>query len=503
MAGQMTLANWLARENQPMDGWSPLKGTKTQVALLEAAIKAMVKAIPTRMVTKDMPRVAAYGTFQELITGVPAKFAAAPRTTELLRAMEGRTLIDLFAGVGGVTLAGLRCGLKVEGYNHFPHAVAINALNFSGRHFVADLGEMEEILLGKRYACPGPVPMGEADLAWNSAPCPPHSQARIEGQQSLNVQATAAARKEALMKARVAAHSVLDFARNNRLPFFFTENVIPFAKWTDHSRWLQEWQDRGYVTIQLSLNARFFGVAQNRDRLIYVHVRRDMIRKIDLSFTVPAWCSPCRREVSSVQRFKRNSRTQTVNTYGVYGRQYVMACPRCDDEVHPPARPMADHIDFSDIGTSVAERGVSFDPSRARIQAGIDRLQALGLPPQPIMIRQDYNQDPAHKRPGIPVSDLAPTIGCRQVFGFAFHPSLAAPGLDGQGHLKRWPRAEECTFRMAKPMELAMMQGFPPDIHLGEAALGNKRYATVMVGNAVPPQVAEGVMARACMALAS
>lgn len=496
MARTKNLETWLANEGQPLDNWSPLRGTPTQVALVEAAVKNLVKAIPTRIITKDMPRVAQVGFYQELITGVPALRTAPQPNTPLLRAMLGRKFIDYFAGFGGVTCAALANGLQVESYNHNPHAVAVGALNFDGRHFVADLGALPEIIDELRFEGPGQVPMEDADFVWNSAPCPPHSQARVTGRQSDKVKATEATRREALMKARLAADAVFAYLDVYRPPFLFTENVPPFGKWAESSGWLAEWDRRGYTTTVLSLNSRFFGVAQSRDRLVYVHARNDVAHKIDLTFTAPAWCPNCHRDVEGRQQFKNG------RAHGSYGRQWIMVCPACATTVQPAnGSSMAQHIDFADIGTPVADRKAGFDQSRARIAAGIDRLRQLGLPPQPILIRQDFNSDPAHKRPGLPVSGIAPTIGCRQVFGLAFHPALM-PGNDN-GPLAHWPTPAEMTFRMVKPIELAGLMGFPNGLHLGDAALGNLRYAAVMLGNAVPPPLAGAVIERAAMALAS
>lgn len=505
------MINGFCLEDLLKTGRGGQRGTRER--LMAAVARSLITGIPRVQATPNAPRVADFAKLAEagpllrLELGFPALFQAPPATTELRRFAAGLSLIDFYNGLGGSSFGALQAGIpEVTGFNHWPESVAIHAINIPGDTWICDLSVFQDYL-SNGYETPGegPDPFEPVDLVWNGPPCPPHSQARRTGKVSKSDRRTAAQREKALAKARAAVWAALEYVNLHRehVKAVITENVPGFVRWKALPAWIQAWECYGYHTRVISLNSMFAGPAdqrppQSRDRVYFVHIRNDYAPKMDWDFTVEAECRPCNRTVQAVQVWKRAARARPVlaGVYGPHG-QYIYACPLCQEQVSPRTRGVDVAIDYCDQGTPIASRSLGAT-TMARIQAGLDRLVALGLPPQPLLVTQDRSDQPEAK-PARPVSWPSPTLTGRQVLGLVFHPDLLPPGSTTEP-ATRLPTAAECSFRMVTPDELKQIQGLPTDYFLGA---GSKRDRTLAIGNAVSPAAAQLLLERSMMALAA
>lgn len=156
--------------------------------------------------------------------------------------------VDYFAGAGGTSTGARIAGAQVvAAANHWPIAVASHKVNHpESAHICQDLNLFD----------PGKLPDFDTLLA--SPSCQGHSKARGKD----------AARHD---KSRATAWAVVDCAEIRRPDRIVIENVPDFVtKWNLFAVWKSALETLGYNLTVNFLNAKDFGVAQDRPRVILV-----------------------------------------------------------------------------------------------------------------------------------------------------------------------------------------------------------------------------------------
>lgn len=161
-----------------------------------------------------------------------------------------KTAVDLFAGVGGFTLAAERAGHRVLwAANHNQKAVDWHALNHPATiHRCQDLQQADFTQ----------VPDHDTLLA--SPACQGHSLGRGVDLPRHDAQ-------------RATAWAVVTCLEVHRPASFIIENVERFRLWKLYPAWRQAVAALGYTCQELLLDAADFGVPQNRVRLFIVGTR--------------------------------------------------------------------------------------------------------------------------------------------------------------------------------------------------------------------------------------
>lgn len=482
-----------------------IKGRSTTDRVIAAARRA-VAAIPRHQETKYSPRVAKPGTLMGIHLDTPPTQERPPVTTELRYKAGCYTVTDLFAGCGGSSLGAIWAGMgHITAYNHWPEAVATHAVNIGGTHFVADLNLLGDLVGQGVVAGPGigdphhAELFGPSDILWNSAPCPPWSGAKTGGKDSKADTRSAYQKAEALKKARGSMYTGLDYAYAHRPMAVITENVTTLVrKWEGLRGWLQTWEDYGYVTQAVYVNSMFVGplderTPHSRDRVYFVHIRKEFAANLDLEMTVEGECRSCRRTVNAVQTWKNGNSDGKYSTISAPA-QYLYTCPTCNERVDPPTRGLDTVIDLSDLCDPIAERPKALGvTTMTRIQNGLDGLIAAGLPAQPLIVTQDRSDEP-HIKPARPWTAVGQTLTGRAVLGVVTHPAL----LSGDTRpARKLPTAAECAYRQVSPRELGSIAGFPKNYLL----CGSKRDIAMATGNAVSPRVSQFFYERVVAAL--
>jgi DNA (cytosine-5)-methyltransferase 1 len=156
-------------------------------------------------------------------------------------------VVDFFAGAGGFSTGAAIAGLEVvAAANHWSIAVESHTRNHpSVRHICQDLNLFD------------PSELPEFDLLTASPSCQGHAHARGKDQPRHD-------------KSRATAWCVVDCAEIRRPRRIVVENVPEFIKWTLFPQWKSALEALGYVISVSVLNAKHFGVAQDRERVIIV-----------------------------------------------------------------------------------------------------------------------------------------------------------------------------------------------------------------------------------------
>lgn len=160
--------------------------------------------------------------------------------------------IDLFAGGGGTTLGATSEGVKMLwAANHNPTAVETHKLNHPDTiHACQDLHQANWAEVPKN------------DIVFASPCCQGHSKAA--GKKKLTLQAD---------KSRSTAWAVVSCLEAQKSEVAVIENVTDFKSWTLFKPWVHALELLGYSLSFNVLNARNFGVAQNRERLFIIATR--------------------------------------------------------------------------------------------------------------------------------------------------------------------------------------------------------------------------------------
>lgn len=169
-------------------------------------------------------------------------------------------VVDYFAGAGGFSTGAAIAGLEVvAAANHWKLAVESHERNHPNvRHICQDLGLFD----------PGDLP--DFDVLVASPSCQGHSKARGKDQP----------RHDA---SRATAWCVVDCAEIRRPKRIVVENVSDFLKWTLFPQWRSALEALGYAVSVSVINAKHFGVAQDRERVIVVcaHGERSAPRVVE------------------------------------------------------------------------------------------------------------------------------------------------------------------------------------------------------------------------------
>jgi DNA (cytosine-5)-methyltransferase 1 len=187
-----------------------------------------------------------------------------------MRKNRSLTAIDLFAGAGGLSLAALNSGVVVRvAVDNDPHAVETYTQNILPRSDTAiqilpdDIQELNwRALLMQARLLPG-----QCDILLGGPPCQGFSTHRIKG-------AGVGDPRNKLLR------SYFESLRIIRPRSFLVENVTGLL-WPRHAAHLRAFlrgcRDSGYLVFDpIILNARDYGVPQNRKRVFILGLRKDV-----------------------------------------------------------------------------------------------------------------------------------------------------------------------------------------------------------------------------------
>jgi DNA (cytosine-5)-methyltransferase 1 len=174
-----------------------------------------------------------------------------------------------FSGAAGTSVGARQAGADVvAAYNHNPVCVAVHAANFP---------DCENVCQDLHLANYAAAPVHDVLLA--SPVCRANSKASQPARARAAAEATGQGRSPESAAAQLAAAhnayralpwSVVDACEVNRPRFVVIENVPEFVDWVFFADWLRMLRRLGYKLTQQCLNARAWGVPQDRERLFVV-----------------------------------------------------------------------------------------------------------------------------------------------------------------------------------------------------------------------------------------
>jgi DNA (cytosine-5)-methyltransferase 1 len=185
--------------------------------------------------------------------------------------MSKLTAIDLFAGAGGLTLAAQNLGIRVlaavENSKHAGDTYHLNFIQNNGKTppklFRRDILRLPP----KRLMSELGLKVGDLDILMGGPPCQGYSRHRIKGA------GVDDPRNKLLLR-------YFKFVRALRPKAFIVENV-PGLLWPRHAKYLAAFKRHakkaGYILSEPTvLNARDYGVPQNRKRVFILGRRTDL-----------------------------------------------------------------------------------------------------------------------------------------------------------------------------------------------------------------------------------
>lgn len=284
---------------------------------------------------------------------------------------------------------------------------------------------------------------------------------------------------------RATAYAVLSAVEANDYAFTLTENVPEFVTdWVLFPWWLEAMRRLGRKVVVVTANAAHLSGDDNlaapawRERS-YIITCRDDIEMPDFSPRPLAWCSGCRKDVQSWQRWDREGLDGNA---GFYRKNYRYVCPGhlCGQVVEPYTRAAADAFDLSDLGERIAEKSKHPVPATvARLQASLHYLNTDAMRRMPGLCRR-----PDGRR-------LAVVEWRKNCDGASAHEPLSTITAQGRHHgivaaPEGWRPGmrldvNDVTYRAIRPREQAAALRFPPS-HI---MLGNLTQQTSLAGNAV------------------
>ena len=200
------------------------------------------------------------------------------------------TGVDLFAGAGGFSLAAMGAGIKIKAAVEMnPHACSTYKRNLIKRKRTPPIlfpNDINEVNFKKLMKSTG-LKKEECDVLLGGPPCQGFSTHRI------NDKGVDDPRNALLLR-------YFEFVRGLEPKFFVVENV-PGLLWKRHTKYLQKFlkeAKKAKYTVYgpTALNARDYGVPQNRKRIFIVGVRSDL--KLNLHWPpTPTHYSPTSKEV--------------------------------------------------------------------------------------------------------------------------------------------------------------------------------------------------------------
>lgn len=416
--------------------------------------------------------------------------------TDTTLALPSITAIEFYAGGGGFSSAFLkalaRLGLKgslLLAVNHDLEAVRTHRRNFpETEHLHAKVEElaMEEL-------CDAEVLFGSPECKWHSTARGEKQHQRRQRQLGLWTDCHEVSEAE---KSRASMWQMFEAARTKMQqgrPFkiILVENVVEAAtQWADHDDWVEAFKALGYHHQELFLNAKFFGVPQNRDRYFSVFWLPSL-PKPDLDFRPQAHCSACGEVVEAVQCWKPCAKRRR----GKYEEQYDYRCPylSCGRIVVPFFRPAASFLDFADRGQPIGGRTKPLCiETLDRIEEGLQRFCRDGqpIPPEaydipatrpsvlPFLVK--YNRNGKAESIFQPLG----TVSSRDRYGLVFLPENWSTGSV--------PAIEDCSYRMLSPSEVKLAMCMQ-DLVIASAS---KVEVVKQCGLAVPPPLAVVILLR-------
>src|SRR5450755_3539476 len=275
------------------------------------------------------------------------------------------TATDLFCGAGGSSQGAVDAGAEVVlALNHWKLAVETHNPNFPNTlHECTDISACDP----RRYP--------STHILIASPECVNHSLAKGKRRKLLGQPELWEAPKidPAEERSRCTMLDVPRFAEYHQYELIIVENVVDARHWILFDAWLKMMEALDYRWEIVYFNSMFAPpTPQNRDRM-YVVFWKKWRKAPNLTFTPPAHCVRCEKQVGAVQSWKN-----PLKKWGRYGkkRQYVYRCPRCAQEVVPLYNPAATAIDWS---LPIQRIGDRKKPLKAktirRIELGLRKFQ--------------------------------------------------------------------------------------------------------------------------------
>lgn len=326
--------------------------------------------------------------------------------------VDGPTSHDYFAGGGGSSTGLKAAGIRgIAALNHWDYAIEMHNANHPEMdHELADVWTADP----RRYK--------PANIAWFSPDCAKHSIARGKARageaykEDLWRNPTADPSEE---RSRMLMEAVPYISEMAGYLYVIVENVLDVYKWVHFDKWLKMMSNLGYEYKLLSLNSRFFGTPQSRDRFFGVFWKRGC-NAPDLNFSPVADCERCGR-VESVQSWKNG------RSFGKYGPQYIYCCPSCGAEVKPPMVPASSVIDYSLPIQRIGDRDKPLSENTLnKIRYGIERYGQRDL------FISYYGRENAAKPTDSPLPTVVTEnkIALAMVTGDFTRPSAVAPDYE-------------------------------------------------------------------------
>ncbi len=192
--------------------------------------------------------------------------------------------LELFAGAGGLALGIEKAGFDTIGLveidKYASQTLKINRPEWNVIN--DDITHISEQDLEQLFN----IPKGQLDLLTGGAPCQSFSYA---------------GKRLGLEDARgtLFYHYAL-FLRKLQPKMFLFENVkglVSHDKGKTYKTILDIFESEGYITQSKVLNAWDYGVAQKRERLIIIGIRKDLSSKINFQFPIPHTYKPVLRDI--------------------------------------------------------------------------------------------------------------------------------------------------------------------------------------------------------------
>lgn len=205
-------------------------------------------------------------------------------TLEEPASVKNPTSIELFAGAGGLALGIERAGFDSIGLIEIDKD-ASDTLKFNRPNWNVincDIANISEQNLSRFFG----INKGELDLLSGGAPCQSFSYA---------------GKRLGLEDARgTLFYHYAKFLEQLQPKMFLFENVrglLTHDKGRTYQTILDIFEGAGYVIQKAVLNAWDYGVAQKRERLITIGIRKDLAKKIRFDFPTPHKYKPVLRDI--------------------------------------------------------------------------------------------------------------------------------------------------------------------------------------------------------------
>jgi DNA (cytosine-5)-methyltransferase 1 len=294
------------------------------------------------------------------------------------------TFTDLFCGAGGSSTGLVAAGFELRlAANHWQTAIDTHAANHTdAEHLCADINNYDMRRLPRTDILWASPICTEASPAGGRRRKPRRSKAGL-GQ--LDLEEFGPVAQGGFERTRATFWDVIRAAEVHRYKAVLVENVWEVTQdWELFDVWLLGMRTLGYQAQFLSVSSAHAGGEGNpaapqwRDR-IYIVLTRTGIPLPDVEPRPLAWCAVCGEDVRALQSWNN----PTGRHLGKFRQQYRYRCPhgaRCRHaEVEPYVRPAASVIDWTDLGTRIADRPAAGKrplaaATRARIEKGLAML---------------------------------------------------------------------------------------------------------------------------------